>query len=275
MNVAGPAVPGGVEEVAPILIVVALREEARALERSLQRRRPGRLGSLKYQDAWIEDIPITLLRTGIGLQLAGERTGHILEQGRHRGVLGLGFCGGLTDAMSCGDILIAKRVTAAQQAAESSPPPASREFHAAASLVAAAEEALGSSSVPGKLGHLLTVDKVLKSASEKRAAGADHRTDAVDMESAAVMEAAAAASIPALCTRVVLDEVGCELPFDFGKILSAEGSVRPVNAVRELVTKPGGVLRLPHLRRLAQMAAASLAEWFPHLVRAVHRHLGS
>jgi adenosylhomocysteine nucleosidase len=113
---------------------------------------------------------------------------------------------------------------------------------------------------------LVTADRVAVAAEEKRRLG--QMADAVEMESFAVLEAAAARGVPATAIRTVSDPVETELPVDFNRVLDASGRVRGAALAGELVRRPtamGGLLRLA---KESRRAAGILGEFLERYTRA-------
>jgi adenosylhomocysteine nucleosidase len=227
-----PAASGGaVRGPGGLLVVVALREESRAVERALR------------------GHGATVLRTGIGQKLAQEKAARAIEANPPRRVIVAGFGGGLRPGIVAGDVVAASTVCE----------PSGQEWSAPADLV----ELAASVRVPEcrvVVGRLVTVEKVIATVAAKQALRAATGADAVDMESSGVLRAAAARGIPVLCLRAILDEAEFELPFDFGKILTPEGRPRILKALGAVTANPGNLARILPLRRRALLAAERLEQ---------------
>ncbi len=234
-----------------VAVIVALREELRAIEPAL-----GPLG-------------IEIARTGIGRSNAFQKAGDFLDRVRPvriDAVIACGFGGGLREGLKAGDVIVAEEIV------EAGPP--SRSWFASPELLAATRisvERVRLTSGQVAFGRLATVARVLTTSGDKRRAREELAADIVDMESAGVLEAAGTRSIPVLCVRAVIDEHDFELPFDFGKILTPEGRPRILKAVGAIASNPAGLAKILPLRERAQKAARSLGEIIPELVEALRQ----
>ena len=256
----GDARETGRDDAVDLVVVVALREESRAIGVSLARRRGGRIGSLRCEEGTLGDRHVLVVRTGIGRANARRKTAELLALVRPRALLATGFAGGLAEELRSGDIVVASEVAAGAGSAADAPCWTLR-----AELASGCREALaGAAPERGVFaGRLVTVDEVLAGAAAKRALHATSHAIAVDMESSAVVEEAERRGVPAGCARVVLDEASYELPFDFGRILTSEGRIRPLRAAASVAARPGRLLALPELRRRAEIASAGLTALLP------------
>lgn len=81
---------------------------------------------------------------------------------------------------------------------------------------------------------------------------------AVDMESAAVAEVAAAAGLPFLILRVVLDDAGAALPAPLLAAVDGQGRPRPLALLAAFARRPGLVLSATALALARARAAATL-----------------
>ncbi len=106
-------------------------------------------------------------------------------------------------------------------------------------------------------GALLTVDRVVQSASAKREL---RRQDAqaVDMEAAAVAAVAKEHHLPFFCIRVISDIAEEDMPVDFERALRVDGSISPWSVLVQALRRRDGWSRLARLRRNAAGAAESL-----------------
>lgn len=225
-----------------IAILVALREEEKAVERSL-----GRIEAAT-------DERITIARSGVGKERAARCASSLIGVERPRLLIVAGFGGAARDGLTAGRVIVASEVVEEGGGAWVAP----------RALVEAGLRAGGALALEGRLA---TVDRVLSGEAEKRGAGEALRADAVDMESSGAVRAATASGVPVLCVRAIFDEVGFEIPFDLHRMLTPGGRVRPFGALREIASHPRGLLRLPALRARAREAALSLGKVVAALVR--------
>ncbi|MBS1840127.1 MAG: hypothetical protein JSS69_04890 [Acidobacteria bacterium] len=115
--------------------------------------------------------------------------------------------------------------------------------------------------------NLITVDRLVKTAEEKSRLA--FFGEAVDMESAIVMDRFAQAGVPSIAIRVVSDVSGEDLPLDFDRCLTPQGAVKPLNLLNQIVRGPQ---RLPDIIRFGRQsfsAGQKLAEFIEKFVAAV------
>jgi len=221
----------------PTAILVALREEERAIERGLP-----------------DDARPVLARSGIGKERSERCAAALIERERPGLLIVAGFGGAARDGIPTGSVIVAFEVVE----------PGGASWRANGDLVALALRT-GDASV--REGRIATVDRLHGTEDEKRRLGRDLHADAVDMESSGAARAADRSGVPFLCVRAIFDEIGFELPFDPSRMLTDEGDVRPVAALREILSRPGGILRLPALRARAREAGRALGTAVAGIVR--------
>jgi adenosylhomocysteine nucleosidase len=254
----------------PILILVALREEVRAIQPLLEGARPipGEKGLVGGR---LAEADVLLARSGVGTARAADVTRRLLERFRPRAILAAGFAGGLREDLRPGDVVAASSV-AEDRPTDAAGDPVTRDAPAAILEVLGRAEATRPTLPPGNrllVGRLVTVARPSKSPEEKLELRRRHRADAVDMESSAVAGAAAEAGIPWLCVRTILDEQACELPFDFGKVLGPDGEPATGKILAEAIRRPTRFVALAGLGARARRAAKSLRALVPACVLAL------
>jgi adenosylhomocysteine nucleosidase len=181
MNVMPPGAAG---------IVVALEKEAACLA--------GR--RLPTERVMTLDDGCRILLCGDGPERAGNAAIELMNGGAQL-LLCIGTAGALSPDLAPGDLVVPEKVIRNGHAYPNDP--------AWRSLVLS-----GVSNAPGAVsgGNLLTVDRAIARREDKAAAYRDSGAVAVDMESASVLECAAARGIRALALRVVLDGANTEVP---------------------------------------------------------------
>ena len=118
---------------------------------------------------------------------------------------------------------------------------------------------------PLHLGKLVTAPRVVAAASEKRRLGEQTGALAVDMESAAVAQCAAAAGVPMVALRAITDSADENLPLDFELCFDPDGQFHPTRLIGLLARRPlavGGFMRLGRHSARAGQALASFLAWY-------------
>lgn len=190
------------------------------------------------------DIELVALVTGAGPENAAREAARALGDGRYDLVISSGVAGGLRPEHRPGAVLAARRVRRLADGSELDP---AAEWTQLA-VEQGAREAL-----------FVTAAQVAGTAGEKRRLG--ETADAIEMESFAVLEAAAAHGVPAVAIRAVSDPVEAELPLDFNRVFDARGRVRGAALAGSLARKPSALAGLVRLARETRRAAAVLADF--------------
>lgn len=217
-----------------LAIIAALREELAAVT-----------AGIPAEDRAL----VQMIRGGVGPQSAGKAA----AQCNARWVCSTGFCGGLTDQLNVGDIVVASAIvdgSAATQTASVTIDP---------TLVQNVLSALKSAGVVAHSGVITSVRDPVLACDSKRALGQSAAAIAVDMESFAI---SAACTGKMFVLRSVSDSVNDELPVEVSGFLDAEGNVRAGNITRFVLKRPTNIKKLMELKARSDIAARSLtAAW--------------
>jgi adenosylhomocysteine nucleosidase len=161
-------------------------------------------------------------------------------------VLSAGTCGGLAPGLRVGELVVPETVVA-----RGGPP---RET---AALPLAARG-----------GRLLCVDGVVESAAAKARLWLETGALAVDLESDAILDWAAARATPAAVVRAVSDAAGRGVPADLAAVVSEGGRTQPLRAVRAALRRPGAVADALALHRGTAAALRTVAAALARLAEA-------
>jgi adenosylhomocysteine nucleosidase len=188
-------------------------------------------------------------------QAAARRGAEVLIEGhRPRWVISAGFAGGLQPPTERGDIVMADSVVGdhgerlaidlRMPTADDSP---SRHVH---------------------VGRLLTVDRIIKTAEEKRLLGQQHAALAVDMETLAVAQVCRKQKQRFLAIRAITDAVDDQLPADVERLLNRPTMARKIgSAAGSLLRRPSAAKDLWRLRESAIVAADRLAKFLEGVIK--------
>jgi len=226
-------------------VVAALAAEARALSPSMRR------GGPKTFSEFSQLHDGTLLAvSGIGCP-AAEAAARALVAAQVSALMTFGLAGALDPALAAGTVIL----------------PGELISHDGARFVtckAWRERVAASLGFAVSTGTLLTSGRVIDTPAEKAAAFRDTGAAAVDMESAAVAEVAAAHGLPFIAVRVIVDTAGDELP-PAVVAASRAGRVEIGRLIAGLVAAPREIAALIRLARRYRMAMRSLALVGTHL----------
>jgi adenosylhomocysteine nucleosidase len=219
-------------------VVAALESEARILGPAVRRQRDGL--SFVGEGA-------LLAVSGMGGHLAAIAARRLVEAGSSR-LLSFGFAGGLDPALSAGTVVLPTEVISASGARFAT----STDWRERLSADIARRR-------PPVAGALFGSNAPLDSVEAKAAAFRDTGAVAVDMESSAVAEVAAAHNLPFVAVRVIVDTATDALP----RAVTAAGRAGRVSMPRllgGLALAPLDLLALIRLAQRYRAATRSLAD---------------
>ena len=205
--------------------------------------------------ARIGGVETLVALTGIG-PVRARRSARYALQAAPDVCISSGLAGALLHSYARGDVLAAEQITEI------------RGQHVFRSDAALLERAVACGARP--VARFLTSLSVVTSASAKRELGA--HGDAVEMESAGVLAAAAAAEIPAIAVRVISDDAGQDLPLDFNRVLSPKGKVRPVRLLSSIAAEPASLRGLLQLAGDSRRASAAIADFLDRYLPDLAKH---
>jgi adenosylhomocysteine nucleosidase len=223
-----------------ILVLTAVELEARALARALSL---PPLPSLSFP-AFGRDS-IRLAPVGLRAGLLVPRWTALVAASDRPLVVSAGVCGGLDPALRVGDLVLPDGVVS--DAGVRLPVTGSTAQRTAAA---------GGASPRG--GVMLTSSRIVGTPEAKAALRAATGAVAVDMESAAILEAAAARGCSSLVVRAVSDDAREALPEELMRLMGADGRIRGGGILA--LARPRVLGHALRLRRSTRQALASVAD---------------
>jgi len=91
------------------------------------------------------------------------------------------------------------------------------------------------------------------------------QAEAVDMESYTILAEAARCGVPAIAIRAISDTADFDMPYDFEKARDAQGQIRVMGIVTQVLRRPAGLpdlLKLTHDSRYASRRLADFLDAF-------------
>lgn len=122
---------------------------------------------------------------------------------------------------------------------------------------------------PCRHGTLLTTDRVLEDAAAKSRCWLETGALAADMESAAILDWAAARGVPALVVRGVSDPATRGVPADLARVVHDDGRVHPMRAVSTMLARPRAMADAFALRQGITAALKTVAATLGTLARTL------
>lgn len=250
---------------APFAVFVATQAEMKPLAGSLQPTRRSAYRSDAIVRFGMKGRDLLLARTGVGPDNAATAARRLFEETPIAAALSIGVAGGLSPQLRTGDLIVGDRTILRRNSGQvlyGEKDSRLESFPCDPGLQDAAMTVIRRWGSRHCLGSILTVDRIVLTANEKRQLAAESGAIALDMESAAVASAASAYSVPFLAIRGVLDPVHEDLAIGFDQFLDTEGEPHLSRLMRYLITHP---FTLPTLVGLGLRTKAICARLGPLL----------
>ena len=87
------------------------------------------------------------------------------------------------------------------------------------------------------------------------------QAEAVEMESYTILAEAARCGVPAVAIRAISDTADFDMPYDFEQALNAQGQIRVMGVVSQILRRPSGLPDLLKLARDSRFASRRLASF--------------
>jgi adenosylhomocysteine nucleosidase len=262
--------------------LVAVRSEMQPLLALFQGEGQERLGDAILRTGWIAGRRVALAEILLGPVHAALGAQALILRRGVGGLISFGSAGALDLALGVGDLVVASQTVAhdagAFQGSRFVPLGVTgrdrqgrtgyrRAFEANAGLVDLALVAAQGLGGRVQAGVVVSGGQVILSAARRHWLRQTFGALAVDMESAAVAQAAMAHGLPWVALRAISDQAGDE-PVDMGRIMIYLDDTRPAGAWRQaagrwlyVFTHPAVGRRLRRLRQGLVTAAGRAAEW--------------
>ena len=246
---------------APLLVTFAVQEESRPFQMLV-----GPLSDLR------------VLLTGIGKRNSERTIRRALAEQSPELVLTCGFAGGLNPQLTTGTVVFSvdeKRLGSVDPA-PTPPREGSRLSDARGQFLSWEGSGVGSeaqkfATQPDRLASVLVAagahparfqcaERVVTTATAKRALRQQTGADAVEMESGVIRLLCLEREIPSATVRVISDAAHEDLPLDFNLLMDGDQNLKYGKLAWALLKSPGKTGALLELRRRTQAAAARLAD---------------
>jgi adenosylhomocysteine nucleosidase len=222
-----------------LLVLTAVDLEARTLARHLGLVPTSGGGWPRFAGGALEIVPVGIAASQLAARLRDTATPTL--------VVSAGVCGALAPELGVGALVIPEAVLG----------PDGRRY--ATAVVGGAR----------RHGTLVTTDRVLEDGAAKSRLWLQTGALAADMESAAILEWAAARGVPGLVVRGVCDPAGRGVPADLARAVYADGRVRPMRAVTAMLARPRALADAVTLRTATAAALKTVAAMLGTLARTI------
>jgi hypothetical protein len=230
-----------------LLLTFAVKEEARPFHKLI-----GERSELK------------ILITGIGRRNAERAIRKALAGQSPRLVLTCGFAGGLNPELAAGTVVFSvdedpgsRRGNEADFLASSPIPPPYVGGYGPAAISGLAPALLAAGGRPARF---QCVERVVTTATEKRAIRQQTGADAIEMESGAIRAICGEHAVPSATVRVISDDANEDLPLDFNRLMDSDQNLKYAKLTAALLKSPGKMGALIKLQKQTQAAAEKLAQ---------------
>ncbi|MGD9765499.1 MAG: hypothetical protein AB7V27_17520 [Candidatus Binatia bacterium] len=241
-----------------VAVFAALQWECRAVLHALRNVRRDRLEAVPCWVGTVPGLEVWVMKTGIGVRRAETAAAVAAGSSAFAVYISTGCAGALQPDLRAGDLAFATAVCGHGIDGELLTDGAYRTRATAAAAAAG---------LRGIEGPILCSAEVLATIEQKRAAAACGAI-AVDMEGGPIAARAAAARVPFVAVRAVLDSAADELHVAGDFLDRATGCVRPMALARYVAMRPGAIPQLVALSRMQRAARDSLERFFTHWLAA-------
>ena len=217
-----------------IVVTFALPTESSAFVRLLKNvRRDGAVvrGNVEHRTS-----DICVVHTGVGAAKCEERLRNFLRAETPELLIASGFCGGTTDELHPGDLVIADNASDLSQKARAI--------------------------LPGAVvGKIHSADRIVDPAVDRYKIGREHGAIAIDMETKTITRLCAERSIPVLALRVISDSPSVPFPAPPNMLFDIEKQRTDfVQLVSYIARNPLSTIRLAEFSKQITMAKSKLAD---------------
>jgi nucleoside phosphorylase len=209
----------------------------------------------------------------MGPERAAQALDWLTHRYQLRGVLSVGFAGGLQTSLTTGDAVLVSRVLAHAATPETAGMQEVCPIVPDARLARLAAVAATRAALVTHVGTLLSTTTVVSHAAAKQRFGHLSGALAVDMESYSIGQAARRYHLPFMVLRTIFDgvEEDCSLPVE--AFTTPDGALQPLHLLDYLARHPRTFGQIPHLWWKARKAGSRLQSWLQHFLTLLPRDL--
>jgi adenosylhomocysteine nucleosidase len=196
----------------------------------------------------LQGRPVLAVDSGVGIEAATRAADKVIGRHRPAWVVSAGFAGALREDLRRGHIVMADSVADLS----------GKELEVGLRMDQQAIAATRGLHV----GRLLTLDRIVRSADEKRSLGEKHTALACDMETFAIAETCRRNKVRFLAVRVISDGLDDELPPELEQLVNQKSSAARIGAAAGAIfRRPGSVKDMWRLKEEAIKASDRLAKF--------------
>jgi nucleoside phosphorylase len=242
-----------------LLIAVAINEEFKAIKKLMTEKKMPKGVKHPMCSGFLEGFPVDVVMTSMGMEVSSQVASDVCDGEKYAGVLILGYCGGLSLTLQVGDAVIPCKVISALD---------KFEFDMDLALIEDMGKAMIQEGMKYRATTLTTQPMVLETPADKEKLFKESGAEAVDMETSEIIRVGRKRGLKTAAMKVVIDDVGQELPH-FNDYIKKAGKIDHLNVAQVLIRQPGLSYQLSqNMKRGAEIIKGSV----PGLVKAVCKH---
>ena len=244
-------------------VVAAMPQEIKPLLRRVGEYRKTREGGFNLYRFEFKGASVALIESGMGPAQAARATRTLISLAAPSLILNFGFAGGVLSDLDVGDLVLAERVLRLERGVltEVSGP--------GSAPGAALRESCSFPSLHFKSGVFITAATIMNKREVAASLGGSLRCAVLEMETAAVLEAAAAQGVPVVALRGVSDAAGEELGFSLEEFCDDRLRLSVPRVIGCLLRKPWIAPQLARLARNSRLTGERLAEGVERALEAL------
>lgn len=245
----------------PLAVLAASEYEAALARRCIrpQGQQTTRLGALWH--GAVSGHPIILLRCGMGPVRAEQAAIWLADSYPLRGLISIGFAGGLQPDLHTGDVVLAQRIQSYSAPSGNLPAAFTDPITPTPRLLQVAAQAAFPPTSTVYRGALLSARAVVAAAAQKQRLGQLSKALAVDMEAHSIGRVAVQRQLPFVSLKTVFDAYDDDIALSLTQCTTPTGSLKLASLVSTLLFHPALLADLPRLRRKAKIATQHLESW--------------
>jgi adenosylhomocysteine nucleosidase len=219
----------------------------------------------------LNGLPLAVIQGGVGRKNAVKAADYLLESVKVDLLISTGVAGGIRHGLNVGDLVVAESVGHSKQCDfDGEELQLESDYVCDKEVFQLARQLSNGMDAEFHFGSLLTVDKVISSASTKKRIGEQNPFLAVEMESAAVAEVAYRKGVKFAAIRSISDDIDDDLHLDYDTIMSDEGKAKVASIALEVLKNPQKLSLLRRLNKQTRTAAKSLALFMSELIPVIY-----
>ena len=235
-------------------LVVAMPEEVRPIVRRLGRFRRENVAGFPFYRFTGDGREIALIQSGMGTKKAWAATTALIDATKPSVIISAGLGGGVRNGLATGDVVVGGRIMTLRENSVDDGTAIDNTR-----LVRDIVDSLPAGPFRILEGCIVTCRGILRKEEARRILPGEITNPVLDMETAAVAQAASREGIPFLSLRAVSDAGHEEIPFSLQEITDRNLNISICRVIAAILRKPRLLPQMMRLARNAKTAGNNLA----------------